>query len=150
MNTLRRIACIAAASAAVAAAWPAQAAGPYTIRGGGGQAASTGGFVMSAARGPACNASVTQHPGQGVDSQTLGASGFAGKRVNLNWNAEDDRGGLEVAFYDGACNMAITAGQSTYSANPGVWNFLVPAEARWIVVTSSYAFNVTFSINLAP
>jgi hypothetical protein len=149
MKIIRRTACLLLVGAASTAAWPAQAAGPYTIKGGTGAAFASGAWTMNAARGPACNASVVNHPGQGVDSYTVEVGGFAGRFVNIDWSAEQDQGRLEIKWYNATCDIAIIAGQATSAENPGRWTTLVPSDARWVVVAPALMANVTFSINLA-
>lgn len=148
MKLIRRTAFLLVLVVGAAAGWPANAA-EYTIKGGTGVALSSGGFIMSGARGPACNAALVQHPGQGVDSYLLDVSSFAGRRINLNWRADQDLGGLDVAFYKNTCDVTIINGQAPHAQNPGTWSLLVPGDAKWILVAPSYAFNVTFSINPA-
>ena len=149
MKIIRRTALLLLVAVGAVAAWPAHAAGPYTIKGGTGAAFASGSWVMNAARGPACNPTVVTHPGQGVDSYTLEVSGFAGRFVNIDWSAEQDNGRLEVKWFNSTCDVAIVAGQALSAENPGRWTTLVPSDARFVVVAPALMTNVTFSINLA-
>ena len=150
MKIIRRTALLLFVVVGGAAAWPAQAAGPYTIQGGlGGGAVATGAWLMNASSVAACNDAVVGHPGQGVDSYALNVSQWAGRFVHIDWSAQVDNGRLEVKWYKANCQAAIIAGQATSAENPGRWTTLVPSEAKWVVVAPALMANVSFSINPA-
>lgn len=149
MKFIRRTACLLLVALGAATAWPAEAAGPYNIKGTGtGVSFASGSWTMTAARGPACNPTVLLHPGQGVDSYTVDVSGMAGRLVALDWSAEVDQGRLETRIFNGTCDIAIINGQPTFSENPGRFVFVLPAEARYLVVAPNLAYNVKFTLNI--
>ena len=151
MKFIRRTACLLLLALTVATAWPAHAAGPYTIKYGLGGSFSSGTALLKASKGPACADTVTQHPAQGVDSVILDARPYAGRVVHLDWSAEQRPagGGVDANFFNSSCFEEIIGGASYVSRAPGRWTFFVPPASRWMVVSSSSVVNMSFHINLA-
>lgn len=147
MKMIRRAACLTALAALAATAWPAQAAGPYTIKGGGGANFSSGPVLVANLRGPACADAIALHPAQGVDSQILDGRGFANRWVAIDWSAEQNMGGLDLTLFDATCAQIFIAGHQMATNTPGRWVLPFPGNVRYAVFSSRLATNVTFSVN---
>lgn len=125
---------------------PAKAAGPYTIQAGYGSAFGLGFNTM---RNANTNCStVAASAINGVDSRIVDVGAWGGRSVHIDWTAEHNLSGIETHPFSSSCALLFKPGK-TSMATPGRLTVALPTGTKWLVVTSNYAVNVTFHVNLA-
>lgn len=115
--------------------------GPYTIA-----ASGVPGRGVTSVAWIGCNQAVVSTPINGVDARVVSAAPYAGKTISISWAATaaaPSPGGLYASFQDSRC-VGIAADSRSHT--PGTWTFVVPSNARWMVISALGTANVTFRI----
>ena len=140
------VALIGVVAIAAGSAAPAKAAGPYRIQAGYGSAFGLGYNAMKNAN-TNCSA-VAASAINGVDARIVDVGAWAGRNVHIDWDAEQNLGGIETHPFTASCELLFKPG-TTSMTNPGRLTIGLPTGTKWLVVTANYAVNVSFHVTLA-
>ena len=147
-NRIRSALLVLCGLALLAGGTPAKAANSYTILASQVFIASGNAFVAAG-----CNPAYISSPANGIDSRVidLGGTRPIDTTLSVQWTAvtqvaEHAGGGMTLLQYSSDCKQIPNANSgSGVQAGGGTWNFRLPANSRYLLISNNSMFNVTLT-----